>query len=77
MTIATPSTPTRPLSSAYLSLVLLIALVLGPMIVTGVYGIGSGGLPVAWRAHVGGFGFGMITAWGILTYYRRKLGRGQ
>jgi membrane associated rhomboid family serine protease len=56
-----------------ISLVLLIALVLGPMIVMGVFNIGSGGLPVAWRAHVGGFSFGLLAGWAIQAFYRRKL----
>jgi membrane associated rhomboid family serine protease len=59
------------------NLALMIALVLGSTIVAGVFNVGSGGLPVAWRAHVGGFGFGLLAGWGIREYYRRRLSRGQ
>ncbi len=65
------------LGSRPINLALMIALVLGSTIVTGVFNIGSGGLPVAWRAHVGGFGFGLLAGWGIREFYRRRLGRGQ
>jgi membrane associated rhomboid family serine protease len=50
------------------SLFVIIALVLVPMVVMGVFNIGSGGLPVAWRAHVGGFAFGIIAGWGLLAF---------
>lgn len=59
------------------NLALMIALVLGSTIVAGVFNVGSGGLPVAWRAHVGGFGFGLLAGWAIREFYRRRLSGGQ
>lgn len=55
-----------------ISLIVMIALVLGPMIVMGVFNIGSNGLPVAWRAHVGGFLIGLVAGWGLLALHRRR-----
>jgi len=59
---------TRPINLA-----LMIAIVLVPMVVMGVFNVGSGGLPVAWRAHVGGFGFGLIAGWALLALHRRRI----
>jgi membrane associated rhomboid family serine protease len=55
-----------------ISLALMIVLVLGPMIVMGVFNIGSNGLPIAWRAHVGGFAVGLIAGWGLLALHHNR-----
>jgi membrane associated rhomboid family serine protease len=57
------------------SLFVIIALVLVPMVVMGVFNIGSGGLPVAWRAHVGGFTVGLIAGWGLLALHHSRARR--